>query len=148
MDKNYRPRPDLSSELAQELLVSSTYRNPSVLPFRVATIMKNASGLQLTYRGSSVLPTGSPKKSLTKAHSAKFINTVNMTRPKALSIQETQKVKLLARENILFMNRLVNANKSVNFRQYENEYKRHQKLVKQIERMNDQVRPVLPIPIK
>ena len=117
--------------------MSTTFRNQAALPFRIATIMKNASGLQLTYRGSSVLPGGSPKKTLTKSHSVKFMKTINMTRPKATSIQETQKVKMLAHENILFMNRLVNANKSVNFRQYEEEYKKHQKLVKHMERLSE-----------
>lgn len=118
--------------------MSTTFRNQAALPFRIATIMKNASGLQLTYRGSSVLPgVSASKKTLTKSHSMKFMKTINMTRPKATSIQETQKVKMLAHNNILFMNRLVNANKSVNFRQYEAEFKKHQKLVKHMEKLSD-----------
>jgi hypothetical protein len=61
-----------------------------------------------------------------------------MTRPKASSIQETQKVKALAQENLYLMRRLVNATKSVNFQKYDEEFRKHKKFVKNLERMGDQ----------
>ena len=45
MDHNFLQRPDLSTKVAQEFLQSSNYARKGMLPFRVATIMKNASGI-------------------------------------------------------------------------------------------------------
>lgn len=56
LDRDFLPRPDLPTSMAQEFLMSTTYHKKEELPFRVATIMKNASGLQLTYRGTTLLP--------------------------------------------------------------------------------------------
>jgi hypothetical protein len=53
------------------------------------------------------------------------------------SIQETQKLKMLQLENLYMMRRLVNATKSVNFSKYDEDFKKHKKIVKNLERMGD-----------
>lgn len=45
IDHNFIPRPDLSTKVAQEFLQSASFLRKGMLPFRVATIMKNASGI-------------------------------------------------------------------------------------------------------
>lgn len=45
LTQNYAARPDLDSSKAKELLVSSTYKRKELAPFRIATLIKNASGV-------------------------------------------------------------------------------------------------------
>jgi hypothetical protein len=123
------------------MIMSATYRKKNlkpVFPFRVATLMKNASGVQLAYRGSNVLPqlnqnanSGNHKsKQLAKSQSQKipFMQHSSST-PKHIknsgpsksnkqnqSLQESLKVKYLAKENLELMRRLVNAKKGVDFK--------------------------------
>lgn len=93
LDNDFVPRPDLTHSDANEFLLSASYRNRPSLPFRVATVMKNASGVQLTYRGSTHLPGITPKQAkLSKSSTVRDLQnqtSINMTRPKASSIQET-----------------------------------------------------------
>jgi len=45
---NFQARPDISPNETQEMIMSATYRKKHlkpVFPFRVATLMKNASGV-------------------------------------------------------------------------------------------------------
>ena len=92
LDHDFKPNLDLAPKDASEFLVSSTYQNKPLLRFKVATLMKNASGVQLTYRGGTHLPNISPhkgKKSLGKSSTVRDLQTTsfaNMTRPKASSI--------------------------------------------------------------
>jgi hypothetical protein len=64
-----------------------------------------------------------------------------VTRPRAGTIQELQKDKNIARENLALMQRLVNASKSVNFKKFEADFKKHKHAVKNLGKHTRQVSP-------
>ena len=120
-------------ESSQQMFTSEeNNRRKSPLPFRVATLIKNSSGIQLAYRGAGVLPKLSSRQNLSSCYHAnqnpnatarQSINQMQMTqlgqqfvkcKPVSISknLRDTYE-KTVPQENLRLLARLVNAPPSV-----------------------------------